>query len=527
VTPLSYTVLYRKFRPGNFADVKGQDAIVTTLKNQLANDRIGHAYLFTGTRGTGKTSVAKIMAKAVNCEAKTPDGPCGQCAMCVAIQSGVSMNVREIDAASNNGVDNIRDIIDDVSYSPAQGKFKVYIIDEVHMLSTGAFNALLKTLEEPPSYCIFILATTEVHKLPITILSRCQRYDFKRITIGEVVELMQNLLVKEQVNAQEKALRHIAKLADGSVRDALSLLDQCLAFCPNATLEYDQVLAVLGAVDPEVFSRLLRAVQARSAIDCIRILEDVVMAGRELGQFVVDFTWYLRNLMLLSSSDELEEAIDLSAEQLSRLKEETALIELDQTMRYIRIFSELSGQIRYSSQKRILLEIALVKLCRPDMESHPDTLLDRIRMLEERVDNGITLPSHGENATQTTQLSSSSVPQAPKPTLTKAIPKDIHQIVSNWAAILSELGPLAKNYLKHAKLSLVEDDSLLICLPIDYGYVYYNDDPQHLADLQQHLRNYTGSDVKVQLQAFQETKDFDDHYPDLSKLIHMEIEIEE
>jgi DNA polymerase-3 subunit gamma/tau len=256
-------------------------------------------------------------------------------------------------------------------------------------------------------------------------------------------------------------------------------------------------------------------------------MEEVVMAGRELGQFVVDFTWYLRNLMLLSSSDELEEAIDLSAEQLSRLREEAALVELDQTMRYIRIFSELSGQIRYSSQKRILLEIALVKLCRPEMESHPDTLLDRIRMLEERIDNGIALPARGDNTTQTTKTDSSPAPRSPKPTLSKAIPKDIHQIVSNWAAILSELGPLAKNYLKHAKLSLAEDDCLLICLPMDYGYVYYNDDPQHLNDLQQHLRNYTGSDVKVRLQALHEAKDFDDHYPDLSKLINMEIEIEE
>ena len=255
---MSYTALYRKFRPDTFADVKGQDHIVITLKNQLKVNRIGHAYLFTGTRGTGKTTVAKILARTVNCENPTPDGPCGECRICRAIAAGASMNVIEIDAASNNGVDNIREIVEEVSYSPAEGKYKVYIIDEVHMLSTGAFNALLKTLEEPPSYVIFILATTEVHRLPITILSRCQRYDFKRITIDTITDRMKELIQEENVRVEEKALRYIAKLADGSMRDALSLLDQCIAFLLGEELTYDKVLDVLGAVDTEVFSRLFR-----------------------------------------------------------------------------------------------------------------------------------------------------------------------------------------------------------------------------------------------------------------------------
>ena len=222
---MSYMALYRKFRPDTLADVKGQDHIVTTLKNQLAAGRIGHAYLFTGTRGTGKTTVAKILARAVNCENPSTEGPCGECRICRAIAAGASMNVIEIDAASNNGVDNIREIVDEVSYSPAEGKYKVYIIDEVHMLSAGAFNALLKTLEEPPSYVIFILATTEVHKLPITILSRCQRYDFKRIPIDTIADRLRELTGQEGVQVEEKALRYIAKTADGSMRDALSLLD--------------------------------------------------------------------------------------------------------------------------------------------------------------------------------------------------------------------------------------------------------------------------------------------------------------
>lgn len=257
---MSYTALYRKFRPDCFEDVKGQEHIVTTLQNQIKAERVGHAYLFCGTRGTGKTTIAKIFAKAVNCEHPVEGSPCGECAACRSIGAGASMNVIEIDAASNNGVDNIREIVDEVSYSPAEGRYKVYIIDEVHMLSIGAFNALLKTLEEPPSYVIFILATTEVHKIPITILSRCQRYDFRRITIDTIAARLRELMEAEQIQVEEKALRYIAKSADGAMRDALSLLDQCIAFHFGEELTYDKVLDILGAVDTEVFGRLLRHV---------------------------------------------------------------------------------------------------------------------------------------------------------------------------------------------------------------------------------------------------------------------------
>ena len=239
---MSYTALYRKYRPSEFEDVKGQDHIVTTLKNQIKADRIGHAYLFCGTRGTGKTTVAKIFAKAVNCEHPVDGSPCGECQSCKAIAAGSSMNVIEIDAASNNGVENIRQIREEVSYSPTQGKYKVYIIDEVHMLSIGAFNALLKTLEEPPSYVIFILATTESHKIPITILSRCQKYDFRRISIETISARLIDLLEQEGVEAEEKAVRYVAKAGDGSMRDALSLLDQCIAFYLGEPLTYDHVL---------------------------------------------------------------------------------------------------------------------------------------------------------------------------------------------------------------------------------------------------------------------------------------------
>ncbi len=385
---MSYTALYRKFRPTSFEDVKGQDHIVKTLKNQIRADRIGHAYLFCGTRGTGKTSIAKIFARAVNCEHPVDGSPCNECSSCRAILAGSSMNVIEIDAASNNGVDNIREIREEVAYSPAEGRYKVYIIDEVHMLSIGAFNALLKTLEEPPSYVIFILATTEAHKIPVTILSRCQRYDFRRIGQETIQSRLEELLTKEQIEAEEKALRYIAKKGDGSLRDSLSLLDQCIAFYLGEKLTYDKVLEVLGAVDTEVFSDLLRKILKEDLVDVIRTLETLIMQGRDLTQFVSDFTWYLRNLMLLKSSDDMEDVLDVSSENLIQLREEAAMIRTDTLMRFIRIFSDLSNAIRYASNRRVLIEMALIKLCRPEAERDEISLVERIRRLEKKMEEG-------------------------------------------------------------------------------------------------------------------------------------------
>jgi DNA polymerase-3 subunit gamma/tau len=522
---MSYTALYRKFRPTTFADVKGQDHIVTTLKNQLKANRIGHAYLFTGTRGTGKTTMAKIFAKTVNCENPTEDGPCGQCRICKAIAAGASMNVIEIDAASNNGVDNIREIVDEVSYSPAEGKYKVYIIDEVHMLSIGAFNALLKTLEEPPSYVIFILATTEVHKLPITILSRCQRYDFKRISIDTITDRMKELMEAEQVKAEDKALRYIAKTADGSLRDALSLLDQCIAFNLGEILTYDRTLDVLGAVDTEVFSRLLRHVLDRDVLGCISLLEEIVMQGRELAQFVTDFTWYLRNLMLVQSSDNLEDVIDMSTDNLARLKEEAGMLEQDMIIRYIRIFSELSGQIRYASQKRILVEIALIKLCKPNMETTDDALLERIRQVEDKVENGVFVTQAN------TAVSGTGAAQAPqartKPQLPKAVPEDVKLIVSKWPAIVGNAAQPMKTYLKTAKLSLGGDNKLMVVLEDGNSSDYFTQHPENKEQLELLLSDFSGKEIEVTLQTVGSSSDFEENYIDLSKIIQMDIEEED
>lgn len=529
---MSYTALYRKFRPERFEDVKGQDHIVTTLRNQIEADRIGHAYLFCGTRGTGKTTIAKIFAKAVNCEHPVDGSPCGECLSCRAIAAAASMNVIEIDAASNNGVDNIREIVDEVSYSPAEGRFKVYIIDEVHMLSIGAFNALLKTLEEPPSYVIFILATTEVHKIPVTILSRCQRYDFKRITIDTITGRLRELMVQEQQQVEEKALRYVAKAADGSMRDALSLLDQCIAFHYGKELTYDMVLDVLGAVDTEVFSRLLRAVLDRSVTDCIGILEEIVMQGRELTQFVSDFAWYLRNLLLIKTSDEgaIEDVIDVSSDNLVRLKEEAEMAQPDAIMRYIRELSELSGRIRYAGQKRILIEMALIKLCRPQMEVSQDSLLDRLRAVEQQLEKGIVMqaPAGTQAAGGTAANAPSGAAQTSltRAELPKAIPEDVSKIVANWPTLVGQTAMPMKLYLKKAKLSLGGDNRLMLVVEDGLASDYFLKQEGNKQELEKLLSEFSQKQIEVNITASRSDRDFEDSYVDLTQIIHMEIEEE-
>ena len=441
---MSYTALYRKWRPTSFEEVRGQDHIVKTLKNQINSGRIGHAYLFCGTRGTGKTSIAKIFARAVNCEHPVDGSPCGECSMCRQIAEGASLNVVEIDAASNNGVENIRDIREQVQYPPTDGRYRVYIIDEVHMLSIGAFNALLKTLEEPPSYVIFILATTEVHKIPITILSRCQRYDFKRISIDTIAGRLTELTQAEQIDVDDRALRYVARAADGSMRDALSLLDQCVAFHFGEKLTYDNVLEVLGAVDNRVFSKLFQAVLASDTKACIREIEEMIIQGRDLSQLVNDFVWYMRNLLIAKTTDEPGDMLDMSEENLAVLKEEAAGVDTETLMRYIRIFSELSGQLRYASQKRILVEIAFIKLTTPSMEQNLDSILQRITLLEQKMqempDNLQKLASLAPAAGQAASSKTAVVETPPEPKTVSLPPaqyEDLMRMRKEWGRIAS------------------------------------------------------------------------------------------
>lgn len=554
---MSYTALYRRFRPQVFADVRGQEHIVTTLRNQIRADRIGHAYLFCGTRGTGKTTIAKIFARAVNCQNPDDGSPCGMCPSCLAIQEGNSMNVIEIDAASNNGVDNIRQIREEVAYSPTEGRFKVYIIDEVHMLSIGAFNALLKTLEEPPSYVIFILATTEVHKLPITILSRCQRYDFRRITIDTIAARLNELLRAEEVTAEERAVRYIAKAGDGSMRDAISLLDRCIAFYLGQELTYDKVLMVLGAADNQVFGRMLSLIVQKDAAGLIAGLEELLMQGREPGQLVTDLIWYLRSLLLLQSSDDMEEVLDLSSENLAEMKEEAAKIESEELMRCIRIFSELSNQLRYASQKRILIEIALIKLCRPQMEENLESLLARMDELERRLQQGMvqTLPGTagmafggdggnrmpgvgpaGDPAMQISQMAAFAGQQPGSDAQTalgtagravlEVIPQDVQEAVKRWRSIVGNLPGSLRTFLRDARLSLGPENTLLIVFEDEFAENYVNTEA-HKQEIADAVAASVGKAIEIRIQRNESQHSFEDSYVDIEKVIHMELEIEE
>ena len=513
---MSYTAMYRKFRPSRFEDVKGQDHIVTTLKNQIKSDRIGHAYLFCGTRGTGKTSVAKLFAKAINCENPNGEDPCLECASCKAIQSGASMNVYEIDAASNNGVDNIRQIVEEVQYPPTEGRFKVYIIDEVHMLSIGAFNALLKTLEEPPAYVVFILATTEVHKLPITILSRCQRYDFKRISVESIAGRINELLSIEGHEADEDAVRYIAKAADGSMRDGLSLLDQCLAFNYGKKLTYEMVLDVLGAVDSEVYSNICRGIMAGDVATVISLLENAVMEGRELTQFVTDLTWYLRNMLLAKTSDDSSVIADMSKEALKKLRDEAKLIDATDIIRYIRVLGELSNQIRYASNKRVLTEIALIKLCCPQMEARDDSVIPRIRSLEDKIESGALAVA----AAPMIERPKEEVAAAPLP---KSVPDDVKAVVTNWRRVVSELGPGEKSFIGNAKPSLGPDGDLLLVFSNSICKEHYETTDEQTIEhinanyqfLKDTIEGIIGKEINIKIELAKDEIHYKSDFPDL------------
>lgn len=461
---MAYTALYRKWRPKNFSDVVGQDHIVTTLTNQIRAERVTHAYLFCGTRGTGKTSVAKIFAQVVNCENPLDGNPCHKCASCLAIEEGGSLNIIEIDAASNNGVDNIREIREEVKYTPATGKYKVYIIDEVHMLSTGAFNALLKTLEEPPKHVIFILATTEPHKILATILSRCQRYDFKRITIATISSALKTYMKAEQVSIDEKAINYIAKVGNGSMRDALSILDQCIAFYLGEEVTLAKVLNVLGAVDHEVFAQLVDALLIKDAKKCMKIVDMITTQGRDILQFILDIVNHLRNLLVIRSVVDPDEILDMTEDEISILKEQSSRFEDEIILYYIKQFSALENKIKYMSGERILLEVELLKLCNPEMDDSTEGLRHRIAHLEHEIKQGIVVRGH---EVEPEKIQESPAVVEKKTINVEAVPEDIKQVIHNWRGIVEHTETMTKAFLQNAVPINLEDDIIYIVCDSD------------------------------------------------------------
>ena len=476
-----HKALYRVYRPKNFSDVIGQEHIVRTLKNQIENNNVGHAYLFCGTRGTGKTSTAKIFSRAVNCTNLHNDEPCNECENCREILEDKTMDVVEIDAASNNSVDDIRELRENVKYSPAKAKYKVYIIDEVHMLSQGAFNALLKTLEEPPSYVIFILATTEPHKIPATILSRCQRFDFKRVTVKDISSRMRYICEKEGIEADEKALNLIARNSQGALRDALSILDQCISFEGNK-ISYNDVIELLGSVNIEQLFDLAESIIKEDTRKSLQILNDFIIWGKDVRNLVNDLIDHFRNLMVCKISNDLDEIISLPEETIDLLKQQAETIDTNNLIRILNILSEAQDGMKISSNPRVLMEVTMMKIAQPMFDESKDALIKRIENLEQKIESGNIKVNHistnqtEDNFNENNQQNNNTVEKQEDENIEYENLKgdDIKLVEKSWKKILQKMKE-DKNQVIRALLQDVDsfnisEDTLYIIFTDNYSF---------------------------------------------------------
>ena len=469
-----YQALYRKWRPQTFTDVCGQELITTALKNEIKNDRLSHAYLFTGCRGTGKTTCAKILAKAVNCEHPVDGDPCNSCATCRGIDDGSVLDVTEIDAASNNGVDNIRDLRDEVAFTPVAGKYRVYIIDEVHMLSPGAFNALLKTLEEPPAHVIFILATTEVHKLPATILSRCQRFDFNRIAPEAIASRVNFVAQQEGLTITPDAAMLLARLADGALRDALSLLDQCASGV--TTIDAAAVAAATGMASREALYELTACVARRDAAGALAAVDTLYRSSKDMERLCAEWIGYVRNLMVPKSVPDGGELIIAAPEEMAQMQALTRTLELPAILNIMEVLQSALERLRVGVARRVEMEMAVLKLCDPSLDNTQAALLSRISALEKAVRAGVAVaPTKPANDTPPTPAEPQPVPvppvaqpeevPAPPPADEPAPVNDEEVPFTKWGEVLENLltscpplyGVLAQSQ------AVLKGEMLLIC----------------------------------------------------------------
>lgn len=387
---MAYQAIYRKWRPLVFEDIVGQSHVTGTLKRQIQSGKIAHAYLFCGTRGTGKTTAAKVFSRAVNCLHPIDGSPCNECEICKGISDGSILDVSEIDAASNNGVDSIREIREDVNYVASQTKYRVYIIDEVHMLSAGAFNALLKTLEEPPEHVIFILATTEAHKVPETILSRCQRFDFKRIRPSDIIVRMKEIAAGDGLKITEEAFSLLARLADGSMRDGLSIMERCISECSD-TLTVDEINSVLGLSSARAVSEAASALMGNNTAKLLEIMNELSEDGKDLNVFAEELMKYFRDLLVCKTVSEPDKLLDADSDTLTLMKNQASKVSFEELSMYLSVLSRTRAEAKRIKNPRITYELALIKLAQPELSQSYDMLLARIEKLEEQVKNGITV----------------------------------------------------------------------------------------------------------------------------------------
>jgi DNA polymerase III subunit gamma/tau len=459
---VAYQALYRVYRPQSFNDVVGQQHIIKTLQNALVQEKFSHAYLFSGPRGTGKTTAAKILAKAVNCEKAPVAEPCNECATCRGITDGSISDVIEIDAASNNGVDEIRDIRDKVKYAPSAVRYKVYIIDEVHMLSIGAFNALLKTLEEPPAHVIFILATTEPHKIPLTIISRCQRFDFKRISPEDIVYRMKEVLGSEELEVSEDALYEIAKASEGGMRDALSLLDQAISYSTEK-VSLEDVLSITGAVSQAFIVKIVQAIFNENIVDALDSVESLIKNGKDPARFVEDLIFYYRDVLLYQASEENAYLLEKAAVN-EEFKELSSKMDSAFIYKVIAELNQTQQEMKWSNHPRVLLEVALVKLAQSSTNQE-DTLpyqdiLQKMNQMEAELqqlkEKGIQVDHTAQAAQTEKKQTRQSRSQYKTPVgkvnevLKNATRQNLETIKRSWAQVLDTLKQ--QNKASHAAL---------------------------------------------------------------------------
>lgn len=501
-----YIALYRKWRPTNFEGVYGQEQVTATLKNELKSSKISHAYLFCGTRGTGKTSTARLLAKAVNCSSPVDHNPCNSCSSCVSINEGSSIDVIEIDAASNRGIDDIRNLREAIKFTPTLGKYKVYIIDEVHMLTNEAFNALLKTLEEPPSYVMFILATTEPHKLPATILSRCQRFDFKRISIQNIISHLRAICGHEGMEAEEAALRIIARNADGAMRDALSILDQCAVY-GGRNISEATVLEVLGISGDQHLMEMGEAILRGDASKAILIIDELSSGGKDANQFIKDLTAHYRNLLMTKILDKPEDVIDMSTEGIQALISLASQFERESIVRCIKHLSELENEAKWYSNPRILLEVAVVKMCKAAGDDSLEGLMARLAKLEKLIAEGgaavaVTALKQSPEQKQSkpeVRAAAEKAPKKPAPSTSGAVPAEILSKWNGFKQFLKERRKIKLMTFVHtAKPVRLENNQLVLSFDREDRYSKEAlEMPEIRKDIEKEALDYFGVDIKI------------------------------
>ncbi len=513
---MSYMALYREWRPQKFSEIVGQEHVSRTLKNAVAANRIAHAYLFCGPRGTGKTTSAKVLAKTLNCQNSKEFEPCNQCENCRRVTEGTSMDVMEIDAASNRGIDEIRDLREKVKFAPSEGRYRIYIIDEVHMLTTEAFNALLKTLEEPPAHVIFVLATTEPHKIPMTVLSRCQRFDFRSIGIIDIIGRLRTVVNELKIDADEEALQLISRSAEGGMRDALSILDQCISFGGNSITTED-VNLVLGTVNSEFLFRITKSFINCDITEGLKLVDNLVREGKDVRQFTKDLTQHFRNLLLAEVCGQAEELIPVSVDLLTELRKMASGLGRNRIIALIELFTSAEREIKWASQPRLILELAMIKACEKVASANYDELEARIGRLENEFAKGSfvrserTAPTIIDTPTSSgaSKVSVSSVKKHAKQissggtsdVAAETANVDIENIKNCWQDILNRIKKVrmsAKAFLIEGRPVHINEGNLFLAFPPEYTFHKEKvEQPENKDAIEQVIKEVTGAGLKI------------------------------